>query len=72
MSNKQNLPPFMIDHEVAYLPDDKEFEQVYVTAVDDPGLFFVQRAAVDKEIIALDEKIDATMKVKNQVTNQMF
>ena len=32
----------MVEHETAYLTDD-DYEEVYVSAVVDPGLFFVQR-----------------------------
>ena len=33
----------MLDHEASYLQDD-DYEDVYISAVVNPGLFFVQRA----------------------------
>lgn len=37
-----SLPYSMLDHEVSYLQDD-DYEDVYVSAVVHPGLFFVHR-----------------------------
>ena len=37
-----SLPVSMVEHETAYLQDN-DYEDVYVSAVVNPGLFFVQR-----------------------------
>lgn len=59
---KQSLPLPMVEHDSAYLQDD-DYEEVYVSSVSHPGLFFVQRMEQCKAVEKLDDKIDATMAV---------
>ena len=61
--SQKSLPATMLDYETSYLQDD-DYEDVYISAVVNPGLFFLQRAENCKMIEKLEDKIDATMKVK--------
>ena len=61
--SQKSLPATMLDYETSYLQDD-DYEDVYISAVVNPRLFFLQRAENCKMIEKLEDKIDATMKVK--------
>jgi len=62
--DKKSLPYSMLDHEVSYLQDD-DYEDVYVSAVVHPELFFVHRMENADMIEKLDDKIHASMSVKD-------
>lgn len=63
VGNKQNLPASMIDHETSYLSDE-DYEEVMISSVAHPGLFFVQRVESSEMLRKLDNKINATMSVE--------
>lgn len=62
-TENKGLPLHMVGHDEEYLSEDT-FEEVYVSSVTHPGLFFVHRAEQRERLDKLDDKIDATMKVK--------
>eukprot|EP00111_Clytia_hemisphaerica_P003727 TCONS_00010704-protein len=61
-SSNSGLPLFMLKSEEEFLSEDT-YEEVYVSSVTNPALFFVQRAEHIEMLDKLDAKIDATMTV---------